>query len=207
MSKSLPEEKECLCGGGKFFAHHPDCENRQSAKPLPEEKPEKKCPKCKKVKSRADFYLNKTSKDGLAFYCAPCQSAASIAYRRGDTYHRFLQTKRRTNPQFKIGTEVRSRLCAALLTDMDLPFVEDSLGCTLAEFRAHMEKQFKPGMMWENHGRSGWHIDHIIPLKSFDLTNRKEYLKACHYSNLQPLWASDNIKKSTSTQENIIQPK
>jgi hypothetical protein len=50
-------------------------------------------------------------------------------------------------------------------------------------------------MNWDNYGRKGWHIDHIKPLSSFDLTNKEQFKKACHYTNLQPMWYDENIKK------------
>ena len=69
------------------------------------------------------------------------------------------------------------------------------LGCTIEEARAHLESQFQPGMSWGNHGK--WHIDHIRPCASFgDMTSLEEQKKCCHYTNLQPLWALDNILKS-----------
>ena len=72
------------------------------------------------------------------------------------------------------------------------------VGCSLLNLKMHLEKQFKQGMSWDNYGK--WHIDHIIPVnyfkKNFDF-NKKETQKECfHYANLQPLWASENIKKS-----------
>jgi len=73
--------------------------------------------------------------------------------------------------------------------------ISSLVGCSNEEFRLYLEKQFAPGMTWENYGIDGWHIDHIIPLSSAkgDLDQLK---KLCHYTNLQPLWAEDNLKKS-----------
>ena len=51
-------------------------------------------------------------------------------------------------------------------------------------------------MTWKNYGHDTWHLDHIIPLYKFDLTNKKQFLKACHYTNYQPLWAIHNYQKN-----------
>ena len=65
------------------------------------------------------------------------------------------------------------------------------MGCTPLQLREHLEKQFVDGMTWDN--RSDWHIDHIIPLSSAKTTEELNTL--CHYTNLQPLWASENLSK------------
>ena len=75
------------------------------------------------------------------------------------------------------------------------------LGCDPATLKNHLETQFQPGMNWENRGTYGWHIDHIRPLASFDLTKEEEQLKAFHYTNLQPLWWYDNIAKGDKWDE------
>jgi len=67
-------------------------------------------------------------------------------------------------------------------------------GCTKAELVAHIEAQFQSGMTWENRGL--WHIDHIIPCAAFDLTDPDQQRSCFHYSNLRPLWAEENLKKS-----------
>lgn len=69
------------------------------------------------------------------------------------------------------------------------------LGCSVSDFKQYLESKFQLGMNWENYGTFGWHIDHIKPLSSFDLTNRLQFLEACHFTNLQPLWASENRQK------------
>lgn len=67
------------------------------------------------------------------------------------------------------------------------------LGCTIQEFKIYLENKFKEGMSWKN--RSDWHIDHIKPCASFDLSKEEEQKKCFHYTNLQPLWARENILK------------
>lgn len=106
----------------------------------------------------------------------------------------YKKNRRDTDIQFKLATNLRSRLCHALKLTKGGSSIKD-LGCSISELKQHLESKFQPNMTWENYGRNGWHIDHIKPLSSFDLTNRKQFLEACHYTNLQPLWAKDNIRK------------
>lgn len=70
-----------------------------------------------------------------------------------------------------------------------------SYGCTIAELRKHIEAQWQPGMTWENHAVDGWHIDHIRPCASFNFNDLKQIRDCFHYTNLQPLWATENHKK------------
>lgn len=67
------------------------------------------------------------------------------------------------------------------------------VGCDKKTLRSYLESKFKPGMTWRNHGK--WHIDHIIPLSKYDPTNFENIKKANNYTNLQPLWALENLKK------------
>ena len=69
----------------------------------------------------------------------------------------------------------------------------EHIGCSPKELKEHLEKQFKGGMNWDNRGE--WHIDHIIPLSS--AKTKEELIKLNHYSNLQPLWAKENLCKGS----------
>jgi hypothetical protein len=75
------------------------------------------------------------------------------------------------------------------------------VGCTPEFLKEHLEKQFKEGMSWENYGLYGWHIDHIIPLSSSKTEEKIHQLS--HYTNLQPLWAEDNLKKGNKILKTI----
>ena len=69
-----------------------------------------------------------------------------------------------------------------------------AFGCNLETFKIFIENKFTKGMNWDNHGE--WHLDHILPLSSFNLADPKEFSKANYYKNFQPLWARDNLQKS-----------
>ena len=72
------------------------------------------------------------------------------------------------------------------------------LGCSIEELKKYLESKFVGDMSWDNYGRFGWHIDHIRPLCSFDLTDPRQLSQACHYTNLQPLMWKDNLSKGKS---------
>jgi|688.fasta_scaffold479452_2 hypothetical protein len=74
------------------------------------------------------------------------------------------------------------------------------LGCSISEARSYLESKFLEGMSWDNHGLKGWHIDHIKPLASFDLTDPEQQKQAFHYTNLQPLWWRENLQKGSKWQ-------
>lgn len=97
--------------------------------------------------------------------------------------------------QYKLRKSVRHRLYLARKNNQKAGSAVRDLGCTILELKIYIESKFQPGMSWDNWCNNGWHIDHIIPLDSLDLTDREQLLKACHYTNLQPLWAKDNISK------------
>jgi len=95
----------------------------------------------------------------------------------------------------KLSDRLRQRLGRAIERHSRRGSAVRDLGCTMDEFKTYLESKFQPGMTWDNYGYYGWHIDHIKPLSSFDLTDKKQLLEACHYTNLQPLWAKDNLSK------------
>jgi hypothetical protein len=106
--------------------------------------------------------------------------------------------RRKTDLNYKIICNLRGRISQALKsqkTHKDNSTLE-LLGCSKQELVEHLESQFQDGMSWENYGLYGWHIDHIIPVSSFDLSEPNQFKKCFHFSNLQPLWAIDNLRKS-----------
>ncbi len=103
---------------------------------------------------------------------------------------------------FRLKEVLRSRLRAAIKNNSKSGSAVRDLGCSIEYFISeyipsmfYLNSKTDEIMTWENYGLYGWHLDHIIPLDAFNLENRDELLKACHYTNLQPLWAEDNLKK------------
>ena len=104
--------------------------------------------------------------------------------------------RRRTDPNFKILTILRGRIKDVLKGHSKSDSTINILGCTIEELWIYLESKFTEGMTRQNHGK--WHVDHIIPCASFDLTKPEQQVKCFHYTNLQPLWALDNLKKGKS---------
>lgn len=101
-----------------------------------------------------------------------------------------------TDPTYKLIHNMRGRLRSALKGYGDKYETTMKLvGCTSIKLRGYIESKFTEGMTWENYGT--WHIDHIQPCCSFDLTKEEEQKICFHYSNLQPLWAKDNLQKGS----------
>jgi len=69
------------------------------------------------------------------------------------------------------------------------------LGCTAVQLKDYLAGKFAAGMTWENHGFYGWHVDHVKPLSSFDFRDEAQIMAAFHFTNLQPLWWYENLKK------------
>jgi hypothetical protein len=121
---------------------------------------------------------------------------ANLEYARQKENEGKLQ-KLRTNPNYRLKFYIRNRLANRIrrlvIKQRGEPLTFQLLGCDYLTLRKHLESKFTQGMSWENFDK--WHIDHIIPCKSFDLTKEDEQRRCFHYTNLQPLWAKDNLLK------------
>lgn len=106
-----------------------------------------------------------------------------------------LAEKYRNDIDYRIAVLLRSRVHKAIKRKSSTLALK-YLGCSLKEFQFYLEGKFQDGMSWDNWSYVGWHIDHIIPLAYFDLADDEQMRKAYHYTNLQPLWARENILKS-----------
>jgi len=106
------------------------------------------------------------------------------------------KAKRKTDPVFRMKCKVRSLVSRALMyRGMYKPdSYEAIVGCMYSEFKDYIESRFLDGMTWDNHGKFGWHLDHIVPLAS--AKSNDDAIRLSHYTNIQPLWWLDNLRKS-----------
>ena len=131
------------------------------------------------------------------------ENKEKLAKYRKDNKHisREFYQRHKNNPLFRLKSSVRSRIRIAI-TNQRLnknTSTAKMLGCTWEELKQHLESKFTEGMKWDNYGE--WHVDHIKPLS---LANtEEEMIKLNHYTNLQPLWAKDNLSKGSKYDETI----
>jgi hypothetical protein len=128
-------------------------------------------------------------------YCKSCSCKIKFANKNKQDIDTYLSLNEARKLNDKLATRLRNRINRAIECDLKSGSAVSDLGCSIEEFKVYLESKWQEGMTWENHAVDGWHIDHIIPLSYFDLTNREQFLKACHYTNMQPMWAKDNLSK------------
>jgi hypothetical protein len=159
----------------------------------------------KEEKKSYEKVYRETNKEKITAY----RKNYRITHRKEVTTCRkkYQKKRRQTDPQFKIASNLRTRLWNALNDNQKIGSAVKDLGCSVEELKIYLESKFYPNlitgetMSWSNYGIQGWHIDHIRPLVSFDLTDIKEFLDACNYKNLQPLWAKENLSKGDKQEE------
>lgn len=104
----------------------------------------------------------------------------------------YIKNRRATDFMYKLKGNLRNRFNQARKRNSKIGSGVRDLGCSVEFLTNYLQSKFTEGMTQENYGL--WHVDHIIPLSSAETP--EEALKLCHYSNLQPLWAADNLAKS-----------
>ena len=114
-------------------------------------------------------------------------------------YREYTNERRQNDIEFKIKAILRARL-NKVLKSKSIEKTQSAIvlvGCNCIELQKHIESKFDDKMTWANYGKYGWHIDHIKPCASFDLKDINQQKECFHYSNLQPLWATDNHRKGS----------
>ncbi|HSH24667.1 MAG TPA: hypothetical protein VLA13_03930, partial [Massilibacterium sp.] len=124
--------------------------------------------------------------------------AAKYFQKNREKTYKYKKKKYDNDKSYKISVNMRNRINNVLNGNQKSTSADKLIGCSWKELKQHLENQFEDGMTWENHSRDGWHVDHIIPCNVFDLTNPYAQAVCFHYSNLRPMWGSDNISKYDS---------
>lgn len=122
-----------------------------------------------------------------------CKNCFNVNYRK----------KVNNDPILKIKLNLRNRVWCVIKRENKSKHTLELIGCDIKFLKQYLESKFQEGMSWENYGggdysKQHWHIDHIKPCGSFDLTKLEEQLKCFHYTNLQPLWWRDNMSKGNN---------
>jgi hypothetical protein len=167
------------------------CRKRYADDPIPFQQRNKKCrAKHRDKRNQHMVEYRKNHVDSIKKYREQWYLAHGKKYFR--EYRRF---RTETDIQVRLAARLRSRLYYALKRGQKTGSAIQDLGCSIAEFERYFESLFTEGMSWSEVRSGKIHIDHIIPISAFDLTDPNEVKKACHYTNLQPLWAIDNLRK------------
>lgn len=155
----------------------------------------KMCIKCKEIKPLNDFNKSTSTKSGYIGNCRTCKKQMTMDWyaRVYGNYGNYCKARMQRDPIFAAKEKIRHSIKSAIYKSKNKKTLSTNkiLGCSIEEFKLYLETQFQNGMTWENHGK--WHIDHKTP--NSWATTEAEVIALNHYTNFQPLWAEDNIKK------------
>lgn len=112
---------------------------------------------------------------------------------KAEKQRQYRKEQYKYNPSYRLRKCLRARIYDALKGRNKSAKSIELLGCSPEFAVQYLANLFQPGMSWSNHG--DWHIDHIIPCNSFDLSDPDQQRQCFHYTNMQPLWAEDNLRK------------
>lgn len=187
----------------------------------------KKCSKCREIKELKLFSKNRSRKDGLRHSCKECDKlhyrhSPTKRVKYSKTYYEknkekiakkdrlyreankekinkrnlaYQYRKYKEDPRYRALRNARLRISNFLKNKEKF---SKSLGCSYSQFILHIESQFQLGMSWQNYGE--WHIDHKHPLSKAYNEGQESFMKSCNYTNLQPMWALDNLRKADKVQ-------
>jgi hypothetical protein len=177
----------------------------------------KTCNKCFEEKNITEFYRAISNTDGYMKLCKKCHMDRQWIYRqteKGKAKDRRYSTSEKGKANYRKGRKVqyeKNRLSHIISSYMRQSLNggkcgrrwTELVGWTVDDLKQHLESQFTEGMTWDNHGQVGWHIDHKIPVSSFNITSYKcnDFKKCWSLNNLQPLWYDDNIRKGNKVEK------
>ena len=144
----------------------------------------KTCTECNKSKTIYKYSKSKYGKYGRLAKCKVCMRPK---------YNEYQKRRRNNDINYKIENYIRTRIWHVLSNEVKSSTAFKYLSCSMQELKKHLKDQFEEGMSWDNYGE--WHLDHIIPCAAFDLSCEYQQAVCFHYTNLQPLWAEDNLNK------------
>jgi len=141
----------------------------------------------KNKQKKHDYYINNLEK---------IREYRKLNKHRLKKKSQYQRERRKVDKMYALTISVRKRITNRLKSKKWIKsrVFNEYIGCTRDELVNHIQNQFKNGMTWSNYGHKGWHVDHIKPISLAE--TEEELYELCHYKNLQPLWAIDNLKKS-----------
>ena len=170
------------------------------------------CSICQIEKTINDFYKSYRHKDGYFSFCSSChiEKTNNIGnnpkFKRTKEYMIEYLKERNKDINFKMKHVLRSNMKSQLnkiKKGLKINKTFNYIGCTLEFFKNWIEYQFDKNMNWKNHG-DYWHLDHIKPCASYDLSKQNEIYQCYNWTNLRPLNKEENIKKSDILDTNLI---